>query len=100
MSSGPEIRINIESQDIFVHPTQNNLLVEGRFVKNYNTAYTNADLVNYGFMYLFKSICYEMFGEQIEYMKDPAIETTTVWRDVDYTRQSTSSISKRIMYGS
>ena len=54
-NSGAEIRINIETQDLFLHPSESYLLVEGRLMKNDNTAYADADfvsLVHNGIMYL------------------------------------------------
>ena len=38
-------RINIESQDVFTHPSQSHLIFEGRLTKADNTAYANADEV-------------------------------------------------------
>lgn len=78
-NSGSEIRINIETQDLFLHPSESYLLVEGRLMKNDNTAYADADfvsLVHNGIMYLFKSISYRLSGQQIEHLNDPGVATT------------------------
>ena len=56
LNSGGEIRISIESQDVFAHPSESYLIFEGRLTKADNTAYTNADeiaLTNNGIMHLF-----------------------------------------------
>ena len=37
-----DIRINIETQDIFMHPSESFLLIEGRLTKADGTAYANA----------------------------------------------------------
>ena len=55
LNSG-DIRINIETQDIFTHPSESFLLIEGQLTKDDNTANANADvisLINNGMMYLF-----------------------------------------------
>ena len=62
-----DIRINIETQDIFAHPSF--LLIEGRLTKVNGTAYANADnisLTNNAMMYLFRDIQYELSGQEIE----------------------------------
>ena len=38
-----EIRINIETQDLFTHPSESYIVVEGRLTKNDDTLYANAD---------------------------------------------------------
>lgn len=78
-NAGAEIRINIETQDLFLHPAESYLLVEGRLQKNDGTAYANADLVSLahnGIMYLFRTITYRLSGQQIEHINDPGIATT------------------------
>ena len=53
-----EIRINIETQDLFTHPSECYLIFEGRLTKDYGQAYVNADnvaLTNNGLMHLFKT---------------------------------------------
>ena len=64
-----DIRINIESQDIFTHPSESFLLIEGRFTKVNGTAYgddEHASLMNNAMMYLFRDIRYELSGQEIE----------------------------------
>ncbi|XP_067943087.1 uncharacterized protein [Watersipora subatra] len=64
-----EIRINIETQDIFTHPNESYILVEGRLTKNDGTAYANADavaLINNGIMHLFRDARYALSGQEIE----------------------------------
>ena len=54
-------------------------MVEGRLLKNDDTAYADGDLVsltNNGIMYLFRSISYRLSGQQIEHINDPDIATT------------------------
>ena len=62
-------RIHIESQDIFAHPSESFLLIEGSLTKADGTAYANADnisLTNNAMMYLFRDIRYELSGQEIE----------------------------------
>ena len=64
-----DIRINIESQDIFTHPSESFLLIEGRLTKVDGTNYANADnisITNNARMYLFRNIQYELSGQVIE----------------------------------
>ena len=78
LNSG-DIRINIETQDIFTHPSESFLLIEGQFIKDDDTLYANADvisLVNNGMMYLFKNIKYQLSGQDIESLLNPGQATT------------------------
>ena len=42
LNNGGDIRISIESQDVFVHPSESYLIFEGRLTKADGTAYANA----------------------------------------------------------
>ena len=72
-SSGQDIRLTIETQDIFTHPSESYLIVEGQLVKNADgTAYAAADLItltNNGIMHLFK-------GQEIENIMNVGQATT------------------------
>ena len=68
-NSGGDIRLYIETQDIFTHPSESFLLMEGRLTKADGTAYANADnisLTNNAMIHLFTAIRYELSGEEIE----------------------------------
>ena len=68
-NSGGDIRLYVETQDIFTHRSESFLVIEGRSTKADGTAYANSDLVsptNNAMMYLFKSIRYELSGQEIE----------------------------------
>ena len=74
-----DIRINIESQDIFTHPSESFLLIEGRLTKVDGTAYANADnisITNNAMMYLFRDIRYELSGHEIEKVNYVGYATT------------------------
>ena len=74
-----DIRINIESQDIFTHPSESFLLIEGRLTKVDGTDYANADnvsLTNNAMMYLFRDIRYELSGHEIEKVNYVGYATT------------------------
>ena len=78
LNSG-DIRINIETQDIFTHPCESFLLIEGQLLKNNDTLYADADalsLINNGMMYLFKNIKYQLSGQEIESILNPGQATT------------------------
>ena len=43
LNKGGDIRISIESQDVFMHPSKSYLIFEGRVTKADGTPYANAD---------------------------------------------------------
>ena len=43
LNNDGDIRISIESQDVFTHPSESYLIVEGRLTTADSTAYGNAD---------------------------------------------------------
>ena len=78
-SSGQDIRLTIETQDIFTHPSESYLIIEGQLVKNDGTAYADADLLtltNNGIMHLFKRIRYDLSGQEIENIMNVGQATT------------------------
>ena len=78
-ASGQDIRLTIETQDIFTHPSESFLIIEGRLLKVDNNSYGNNDLVsitNNGMMYLFKRIRYDLSGQEIETLVHPGQATT------------------------
>ena len=78
-SSGADIRLTIETQDIFTHPSESFLIIEGRLVKNNNNSYGNNDLItltNNGIMHLFKRIRYDLSGQEIENIMNVGQATT------------------------
>ena len=78
-SPGQDIRINIETQDIFTHPSESYLIIEGRLLKADGTAYDRANritLANNGIMFLFKRIRYELSGQDIENITNLGQATT------------------------
>ena len=79
--SGGDIRINIETQGIFTHTRESFLIIEGQLTKNdvNKTAYADADvisLINNGMTYLFKTIKYQLSGQEIETVMYPGQATT------------------------
>ena len=64
-----DIRLRIESQDVFTHPSESYLLVEGSLTKADGTPYANADEVastNNAIMHLFSRIEYHLSNQLIE----------------------------------
>ena len=62
------IRISIESQDVFTHSTESYLICDGRLTKADNTTYANADevvLTNNAIMHFFSRIEYHLFNQLI-----------------------------------
>ena len=78
-SSGQDIRLTIETQDIFTHPSESFLIIEGELKKNDNNRYANDDpiaLTNNGIMHLFKGIWYDLSGQEIENIMNVGQATT------------------------
>ena len=68
-SSGQDIRLTIETQNIFTHPSESYLIIEGRLLKVDNNSYGRDDpvsITNNGIMHLFKRIRYELSGQTLE----------------------------------
>lgn len=79
LNNSGEIRINIETQDIYTHPSESYLLFEGRLTKTDGTAYADDNhiaLTNNGLMHLFDSIKYQLSGQNIENLFYPGQSTT------------------------
>ena len=78
-TSEQDIRLYIETQDIFTHPSESFLIIEGRLRKTDNNDYANDDLIsltNNGMMHLFKRIRYDLSGQEIEAIVHPGQATT------------------------
>ena len=79
LNKGGDIRISIESQDVFAHPSENYLIFDGRLTKADNTAYANTDevaLTNNAIMHLFSRIEYHLSNQLIESLNYPGQATT------------------------
>ena len=73
------IVITIEAQDIYTHPAESYLIVDGELIKNNNTAYVDADnitLINNGIMYLFSDVRYHLASHEIEVLQNPGHAST------------------------
>ena len=78
-NSGGDSRITIETQDIFTHPSESYLIIEGQLTKDDDTLYADADVIsltNNGMMYLFKNIKYQLSEIVIEQVQYPGQATT------------------------
>ena len=78
-TDGQDIRLTIETQDIFTHPSESFLIIEGKLTKKADdTVYGNDDritLTNNGLMHLFKRIRYDFSGQEIETLAHPGQAT-------------------------
>ena len=79
------IVLTIESQDIYTHPAESFLVIEGRLIKRDRDGagiiqnYANADiitLINNGMMYLFSDIRFHLASHEIEVLQNPGQATT------------------------
>ena len=89
-----DIMITIELQDVFSHPSESFLLIEGKLTKDDDTPYADADvviLINNGMMYLFKRIRYELAEKEIETIQHPG-QTTTMHGLLKYPDDFSKSV--------
>ena len=73
------IIITIEAQDIYTHPAESYLIVEGELKKTNNNNYEDADnitLINNGIMYLFSDVRYHLASYEIEVLQNPGHAST------------------------
>ena len=73
------IVLTIESQDIYTHPAESFLVLEGQLVTNANNNYIAGDiitLINNGMMYLFSDVRYHLASHEIEVLQNPGHATT------------------------
>ena len=74
------IVLTIESQDIYTHPAESYLIIEGKLVKNVDGGVYDADtlitLINNGIMYLFSDVRYHLASHEIEVLQNPGHATT------------------------
>ena len=74
------IVIVIEAQDIYTHPAESYLIVDGELIKNAdNTRYpndNNVNLINNAIMYLFSDVRYHLASHEIEVLRNPGHATT------------------------
>ena len=79
INNGGDIRISIESPDVFTHPSESYLIFEGRLTKADGTPYANADEVALTYnvvMHLFNRIEYHVSNQLIESLSYPGQATT------------------------
>ena len=73
------IVITIESQDIYTHPAESFLNIEGQLLRDNNNRYITDDkvaLINNGIMYLFSDVRYHLASHEIEVLQNPGHATT------------------------
>ena len=79
------IVLTIESQDIYTHPAESFLIIDGHLRKRARGVggavqnYANADtvtLINNGMMYLFSDVRYHLASHEIEVLQNPGQATT------------------------
>ena len=78
------IVITIESQDIYTHPAESFLVIEGQIIKEAPAPpaaaeYVDDDniaLINNGLMYLFSDVRYHLASHEIEVLQNPGHATT------------------------
>ena len=73
------IVITIESQDIYTHPAESFLNIEGQLLRGNDDPYVIGDkitLINNGLMYLFSDVRFHLGGHEIEVLQTPGQATT------------------------
>ncbi|XP_071055498.1 uncharacterized protein [Onthophagus taurus] len=76
-NNNDEIRIPIQTQDVYTLPSQSYLYVEGKLLKDDGkTISKDLHFVNNGITFLFDEIRYELAGTAIDRTRNPGITTT------------------------
>ena len=73
------IVLTIESQDIYTHPAESFLVIEGQLLRNNNDRYIQDDkvaLINNGLLYLFSDVRFHLASHEIEVLQNPGHATT------------------------
>ena len=73
------IVLTIESQDIYTHPAESFLVIDGQLLNINDNPYGNNDsatLINNGIMYLFSDVRYHLASHEIEVLQNPGHATT------------------------
>ena len=73
------IVLSIESQDIYTHPAESFLVIDGQLLNINDNPYGNNDsatLINNGIMYLFSDVRYHLASHEIEVLQNPGHATT------------------------
>ena len=73
------IVIVIEAQDIYTHPAESFLVIEGQLLRNNNDRYIQDDkvaLINNGLLYLFSDVRFHLASHEIEVLQNPGHATT------------------------
>ena len=74
------IVLTIESQDIYTHPAESFLIIEGQLVISANNnpyaVGVNITITNNGLMYLFSDVRYHLASHEIEVLQNPGHATT------------------------
>ena len=79
LNNSGDIRISIEWQDVFTHPSESYLIFAGRLTKADDTLYVNADevaITNNTIMHLFSRIEYHLSNQLIESINYPGQATS------------------------
>lgn len=83
-NNNDEIRIPIQTQDLYTLPGQSFLYIEGKVTNGKNEASKHVSLINNGIAYLFDEIRYELGGVVVDRTRNPGI-TSTIKGYVSYT---------------
>ena len=73
------IVLTIESQDIYTHPAESFLIIDGKLTKDDGNVYdenSEISLINNGLMYLFSDVRLHLASHEIEVLQNPGYATT------------------------
>lgn len=92
LNNSDEIRIPIQTQDLYTLPSQSFLYIEGKLTKSDGTNYSaNVHFTNNGLAFLFDEIRYELGGVVIDRVRNPGI-TTTIKGYVSFSQAESKSL--------
>lgn len=77
LSSGDEIRISLQHQDLYTLPSHSVLYIEGKFIQQDGVTVPRlSKLTNNAIAFLFDEIRYELSGVEVDRAKNPGITST------------------------
>lgn len=91
LNNNDEIRIPIQTQDLYTLPSQSFLYLEGKLIKEDGTFSDNVKFTNNGLTYLFEEIRYELGGVCIDRVRNPGI-TSTMKGYVSFTKSESNNL--------
>lgn len=91
-NNNDEIRIPIQTQDVYTLPSQSFLYIEGKLLDQTGKASTTLSFINCGILFLFDEIRYELGGTVVDRVRNPGV-TALMKGYVSYTENESLKLN-------